>query len=183
MAAPALFSPEDKDLATFNRPDDLPRTCSDAELIEAVKEYLCGANNEEVGALLHVEPATVKQWVGSRGWRTVEALLRDQVREVSLSALSRITHKSFVQLQDRIDTGEPMYNWEGQLVGYKPIKAKDLAIIASTLVDKQHEVERRMKGELPDSTKVDLNKLARALENYARMKVVNGEVIDAADAA
>jgi len=183
LAAPALFIAEDQDLAEFQRPSDLPRTCSDAELVEAVKEYLCGASNQELASLLHVEHTAVKKWTGARGWRQLEALLRDQVRELAHNSLSRITHKAFVQLQERLDEGDPMYNWEGQLIGYKPVRAKDLAMIAGTLIDKQHEVEKRIKGEMETGVGADLITLARALENYARMKVINGKVLDGTDAS
>ena len=185
MNAPALFFAQDEDLAEFQRPADLPRTCTDRDLIEAVKEYLCGASYSELAAMLHIPAATVKQWVRARGWRQIEVLLREQVRELAHNSLSRITHKAFVQLESRLETGDAVYNFAGEQVGFRPIRGKDLAVIASTLIDKQHDVERRMKGEVDESTMVDLNELAKTLAYYAQkryedknMRAINGQVIE-----
>lgn len=153
----------------FQRPVDLPFTCSDDDLLEAVQTYLCGGTMPDIARLLGVEPAAAKNWTSAAGWKFIEECVRDDVRKIAHSNLTRIVHRCFGLIDDRLEKGDPIYDLEGEVVGYRAVKVKDLGAIAATLYDKIHELEDRTSGR-HEEEQMALRDLAQSLREFAKVK-------------
>jgi hypothetical protein len=156
----------------FVRPPDLPFTCSDADLLEAVQLWLLGAKNAEVAAKLNVPGTSVKAWVTSAGWKYLEECLRGEVRKVAHAQVTRLTAQALGKLETAIEMGDPVIGVDGEVKGHKPVKARDMAQIASTLLERQLEMEERLGLKRNEDNLIDMRELAEGLKRYAKAKDV-----------
>ena len=154
----------------FKRPSDLPRTCSDDDLLEAVQLWLCGAGEDEIASLLNVTPGVFKrEWLTAKGWRFLESCVKDDVRAVAHANLTRIAHRCFGLINERLERGDPIYGLEGEIVGYRAVKVKDLGNLATQMLTQGQEIDKRMAGKDPVRD-MSLEELAASLKNYVAHK-------------
>ena len=151
----------------FRRPDDLPAAPTDIALLRAVQMYLCGEPTHLIARVLGIIPAELPELTTRKGWRFIEDCVREDVRQIALSNLTRLTHRCFKLLDERLDKGDPVYDQAGDITGYRAIKAKDLSNMVVQLMDQAHEIDHRTAKPEED---VNLLKLAKSLENYALEK-------------
>ena len=158
----------------FKRPSDLPRTCNDENLVWAVREWMCGASELEIGRILRVPAREVRYWTRARGWMLVAAIIKEQIQEISHGQLSRLSSKTWLALEDRIDNGDPVTvtDKEGNATtSRRPLTGKVLADIAAIVVDRKEVVEKRM-ANIPDvEGNLPLQKLADALEGFYKLEL------------
>ena len=164
---PHQVGPNTLPARAFRRPQDLPQNITDVALLRAVQMYLCGESVHLVARLLGVNHKEVPELTTRQGWRFIEDCVRDDVRQIALSNLTRLTHRCFKLIDERLDKGDPVYDQNGDVIGYRAIKAKDLSNMVVQLMDKAHEIDGLTKKPEED---VDLLKLAKSLENYAHEK-------------
>ncbi len=160
--------------SAFVRPTDLPHTCSDVNLVQAVNEWLCGASEQEVARYLRVTKDQVPGWVNSRGWQLVADMLREDVRSVAYSHLTRVSQKTYKALNDRLDNGDPIVDEKGRISGYRPLRARDLGLLQKQVMESLDTIEKRLGMAPGEGQKVDLQKLAKALERYADAEIIPG---------
>ena len=178
--------------ASFRRPADLPCTCSDAHLLEAVRGWLLNAPSEQVARLLQIKPAQLPSWINSHGWQQVVMMLRDDVRAISYGAYGRLGLKAFQALEDRIDNGDPIIGFDEDgdggkipvVVGRRPIKGKDLAEIISRLGAQQDLIEKKLGLTKDDEGDISLKDLAQGLKRFAEAKEirVDRSIVDVQEA-
>lgn len=175
---PHALAPTTLAARAFRRPPDLPSEPTDIALLRAVQMYLCGEPHHLVARLLGIRPSDLPEIASRTGWRFLEDCVRDDVRQVALSNLTRLTHKCFRMLDERLDKGDPIYDQNGDVTGYRAIKGKDLGNLVVQLMDKAQEIEHLTTK--PEDN-VDLLRLAKSLESYAHDKrlreatPINGE--------
>jgi hypothetical protein len=160
--------------ASFRRPADLPCTCSDAHLLEAVRGWLLNAPSEQVARLLGIKPSLLPDWINSHGWQQIVLLLREDVRAISYGAYGRLGLKAFQALEDRIDHGDPIVDSDGEIIARRPIKGKDLAEIISRLGAQQDLLEKKLGLQKNDDGDISLKDLAKSLKRFAEAKEIHG---------
>jgi hypothetical protein len=162
------------------RPPGLPATCSDTDLAEAVKAYLCGASEETLAGMLKVPTHAVKHWLDCREWGVLCQTLRPEVEGVLGGQMTRLASLAFVQLEDRIVKGDPVIGANGEVLTddegnprFKPLKGKELSLIATQML----ETRAKIKPQDPNKKDDDLTllDLARSLKKYAEAKDISGE--------
>ena len=162
------------------RPPGLPATCTDADLAEAVKAYLCGASEETLSGLLHVPPHAVKHWLDCREWGVLCQTLRPEVEGVLGGQMTRLASLAFVQLEKRLIEGDPAIGANGEVLTdeqgepiHKPLKAKELSLIATQML----ETRAKIKVEDPQKSDMELGllELAKSLKEFAKAKDISGE--------
>ena len=161
-----------KSLPQFVRPPGLPLTCSDDQLLEAVKAYMCGATKDSLAPMLGVPAIAVAHWTDSREWGELVRLVTREVRGVLSGQLTRCASLSLKELADRLQHGEIVYQTsdDGETTTIRrALKAKELSTIAREVLEQQERLEKLLGNIRDDDDKVDLRKLAKSLENYARM--------------
>lgn len=175
---------------SFERPSDLPHTCSDENLVLAVQEWLIGASDAELAGLLRVTKDQVRNWTKARGWDKVAVMLRDDLRSLTHAHQTRLVNKTFKLLNDRLDNGDPIVDERGKVTGYRPLRAKDLALIQAQVLDRQEVIEKRLGLNPDEGKKISLEELHRRLERYAdehilpamtKRRVIDGTAAEAVD--
>ena len=158
--------------AGFVRPSDLPHTCSDEHLVFAVQEWLTGGSVEDVSKHLRVPKQQVSDWVRSRGWQAVADMVREDVRRVAHSHLTRITNKASTLLMERLNKGDPIVNENGKITGYRPVRARDLAFIQTQVLEQVELIEKRLGLNPDEADQMSLKKLNATLQRYAREHII-----------
>ena len=153
----------------FKRPEDLPQSPTDLALLRAVQMWLTGDPPQLVAKVIGCKPDEMSEMVTRKGWRFLEDCVRDDVSQIALSNLTRITHKCFRLLDERLEKGDPIYDPDGNIIGYRAIRAKDLSNIATQMIDKHLEIERRI-DRIDEKDSLALEELAKSLRNYALEK-------------
>jgi hypothetical protein len=94
--------------------------------------------------------------------------------------LGRVASGGLNEMEKRLAHGEPMVNEKGEVIGYRPIRTRDLDNIISTAIDKQIALEKRILGENEDGVKTGIPKpvtdLLERLELLAQQNPINGKV-------
>jgi uncharacterized protein YjcR len=167
-----FVSPTAPQAGEFTRPPDLPFTCSDADLLEAVQLWLIGARANEVAAKLGVQGQAVKHWTTAKGWKYLEECLRGEVRKVAHGQVTRLAAQALGKLETAIEMGDPVIGVDGEVKGHKPVKARDMAQIASILIERQTDMEERLGLKRNEDNLIDMRELAEGLRRYAKAKDV-----------
>jgi hypothetical protein len=154
----------------FVRPPGLPATCSDAQLLEAAKAYLCGTDPETLAKMLGVPVVGLRYWTDSREWGQLIEFIRPEVAGILIGQTTRVASLALVQLEDRLVKGDQVFNQQGEYVGRREIRGKDLAEIATKVLEQQKNLERSIGKITDDDNALSLKKLAAALTNYAEAK-------------
>ena len=155
----------------------LPATCTDHELSEAVRFWLCGGSKEEIALLLHVKPPQVTHWINSRAWQQLARNYAPEVQAIVSGSLTRLKGKALEALADRVENGDFRVDNTGEIVGRTPMKGRDLAQVFAQMSDAQVQLEK-MIGSIKDdddSDKISLDKLARGLKRYAEARDITSE--------
>lgn len=167
--------PKTVDVVEFDRPPGLPATCSDKELLEAVKASICGATDKDLAYLLHVPEFSVKYWVASKEWTAIKDHVIPELKGLLHTQLCGIRSTLIQKLGQRIREGEPQYNQLGEPVTdaegnpvYRPVKARDLAIMLVQSSEVLHNLEVEIGLVVDESKNISLDDLAIALKNYAK---------------
>ena len=161
----------------FERPPGLPLTCSDAQLCETVKSYLAGAEPAVLAQMLGVPKASVRYWLDSREWGSLVAMLLPEVRGVMSGQLTRVASLALNQLEARLREGDQVFNQQGEYVGRREIRGRDLATIATAVLEQQVKLEKIIGGITNDDNVISLDKLAQGLKRYAEAKDITGEAV------
>jgi hypothetical protein len=162
-------------LPMFRRPPGLPRTCSDEDLLEAVKASLCGAQPEELADLLRVPKSAVRYWVSSKEWNALKQYVWPDLKGVLHTELVSVRSNILKQIAERVREGDPQFNMRGELVGYRPIKARDLTEMLVRTSEIIHVIEKEIGGIRDDEGNISLKELAEGLKRYAQAKDVTVE--------
>jgi len=175
MASTKITIPESLQIPEFERPPGLPATCTDAELIEAVKASLCGAGPEELAKMLHVPEFGVRYWVMSKEWNAIKAAVWPELKGIVHSELCSVRSAMISQLAERVRKGDPFYDNFGAFVGFRPVKARDLGFLLAQSTEVIHALEKEIGGIRDDEGQISLKDLAAGLKRYAQANDVTGE--------
>lgn len=170
-----LVLPKTVDVVEFDRPPGLPATCTDANLLDAVKASIAGATDEDLAPLLHVPPQAVKWWVASAEWNAIKTHVLPAMKGLFHTQLCGIRSSVIQKLAERVRLGDPIYtnlgepalNEQGEQL-YRPIKAKELAGILVQTSEVLHNLEVEIGVVADDRGIIDLDDLAIALANIAK---------------
>ena len=161
----------------FQRPPGLPETCTDAQLCEAVKSYLAGSDLPTLALMLGVPQRSVRYWLDSKEWGSLVALLLPEFRGVMSGQLTRVASLALNQLEARLRDGDQVFNQQGAYVGRREIRGRDLATIATAVLEQQVKLEKIIGGITNDDNVISLDKLAQGLKRYAEAKDITGEAV------
>jgi hypothetical protein len=167
--------PKHVDVVEFERPPGLPATCSDGELVEAVKASICGASYKEVAELLHVPEFSAKYWISSKEWTAIKQAVLPELKGFLHTDLCGIRSSILQKLGERVRFGDPQYNQMGEPVlnaegeqVFRPIKAKDLSIMMVQVSGVLHDIEVEIGVITDEDDNISLKALQKALQRAAR---------------
>ena len=167
------------EVVAIKRPSGLPASWTDEALFAAVRAHVFGGN---VGAILSISDDEVRHWTTSYQWGMLTKLVMPQVKDVLASQMARIGAHALAKVDQRIEEGDPVINLDGSpkldedgRQVYRPLKAKDLADIATRVLAEQRALESKLGPIHDDEGRISLDKLARGLARYANATEIIGE--------
>ncbi len=164
----------------FCRPPDLAEgRFTDNELLQAVALWLTGRPANEIGHLLHCPSNLIRNWTNKEGWKYLARQAAEDVRSQTLSRTHRIAHAVFDRIEEAIERGDPIIGEDHTVIGYSPVRAKDLSQIASQMMTAAKDLGARIDSLGDEEQRISLKKLARALEKIAdENQTSRAQVID-----
>ena len=97
--------------------------------------YVSGTPIREAARIVGIKEVTAKAWRRTDWWAKVEASARLVASQTADRKLSKVLDMALSKITDRIKGGDP-YTAQGE-VRFKPVTAKDLAIIMGVVYDKR----------------------------------------------
>jgi transposase-like protein len=153
------------------KPGDLGfrRHYSDSQKIEAVTTYLMVGSLTMVASMLKIGINTLKFWKKSEWWKEIEQELRVQ-EDLQLSKrLQKIVTKSLDVVEDRLESGDFVYDQKSGQMRRKPVNMRDAAKVMQDFSDKRELlIDRHIANESVTQDKID-NTLKDLAEKFAQI--------------
>lgn len=145
------------------------RHYSDSQKIEAVTTFLMTGSVAMTASILKININTMKLWRKSEWWKEVENDLRTQ-EDLQLSKrLQSIVTKSLDVVEDRLESGDFVYDQKTGKMRRKPVNMRDAAKVMMDLQDKREVlVDRHLSEQSVSADKIE-NTLAKLAEEFAKI--------------
>jgi len=115
--------------------NELKLVTSSEDVADFFLLYVSGTPIRESARIVGIKEVTAKAWRRTDWWGRVENAARMVASQTADRKLSKVLDSALAKLTKRIDKGDP-YTAQGE-VRYKPVSAKDLAIILGVVYDKR----------------------------------------------
>lgn len=134
---------------------------------------------EEMTGIHH---ETLRRWKGSDWWKELEADIISQSKAELTGNLKKIVNKAFVQLEDRLENGDYIFDQKTGEMRRKPVGAHTVNQILQTGLDKQFLMDKLQRDqkvlETQDSIDLRLKRLGEEFQRFANAKDVTNAVHD-----
>lgn len=156
---------------------------SDSQKLECVKIYLMTGNLVLTASTLKIPHDTVKTWKKSEWWKTIEQELMVQEDLQLGDRLKKIINRSYDIIEDRMESGDFVYDQKTGEMRRKPVNMKDAHKVGLDLQERRDELVRRhIEGDTVTTDKIEktLADLAQRFEDIANgvNKKPSIEVVD-----
>lgn len=141
------------------------KSWSDKQKVEAVQHYLLVGNLALTARVMGIPEITIRQWKTTEWWKNVVEDLKLQENMQLSSKLKNLVEASLLQVSDRLENGDFMYDQKtGQMIR-KPVNIRDAHKVATDLMEKRTMLE---KAAAPAQESVqDDNRLEQLAEKFA----------------
>lgn len=145
---------------------------SDKEKMEAACAFAVTGNSRRAAEITRISEATIRTWKQTEWWNEIQArIVKEQDEELG-TKLTALIDKAVDNVNDRLDSGDYVYNPKLDKLIRKPVNAKDLAIVGAVLVDKRQllrgqptaRIEKVSQEETLKRLAADFKKFALATE-------------------
>lgn len=145
------------------------RHYSDPQKIEAVTTYLMVGSLTMVASMLKIGINTLKFWKKSEWWKEIEQELRVQ-EDLQLSKrLQKIVTKTLDVVEDRLESGDFVYDQKSGKMRRKPVNMRDAARVMMDLSDKREIlIDRHISNESITQDKIE-NTLKDLADKFAQI--------------
>lgn len=143
------------------------KSWSDSQKIEAVTLWLSLGNLVLVGATLKIPEVTLRKWRATQWWKEIaeEIQLQDKIQ---LSATAKnIVDKSLGVLADRLENGDWIYDQKSGQMRRKPVAMKDALAVADKMLDHKERMDKTVVSV--ETTESVENKLTNLMEKFAKL--------------
>ena len=164
---------------------------ADEMKIKAVTVYQATGSLKETAAILGIPVNTIYQWKERAGWwDEVTQELHESENIKSSNKIKGVVDRALDVLEDRVKNGDLAFDSKTGKIKRIPLKAKDLATISNTMIDRREILKRSVPKVTKEQDKASLegklDKLAEAFIKFASGKAkeqtYKGEYQDVTDA-
>jgi transposase-like protein len=144
---------------------------SNEDKSRGVSAYVSTGSFTKASSITGIPETTLRFWA-KQDWWSEESHRANQADADELkSTATRIAKRAFVELEDRLENGEVVFDKEGN-ANVKKVSARDAAIIAAVAIDK-----RKVLLDQPNQVSIQnsTEKLASLMEQF--MKFANAKEI------
>lgn len=149
--------------------------------LNCVARFMLLGNMRVVSEQTGVHYNTLMDWKRSSWWPEMVEQLRRQKKQKTNDSITKVVEQSLEIMQDRLDNGDPFFNQKTGKVEYKPVGIRDVTTIASSLLQRQIQLEEvAQRSEVKtDTVQETLSLLAKEFQKWNKS---TPEVIDVEDA-
>lgn len=163
-------------------------TWSEQKKMEVLQAYIILGQLTKAAYSCGVPEVTAKYWKQSQWWKDTEYELR-RTSKIQLSGkLNAVVDKALVQLQDRVENGDHIYNPRTKEFTRKPISAEHANKIVAQQIDRMQLIDKSVNVEKIDAEdiKTRLEKLKDDLiKGFSKpalaKRVIPEDVIEVSD--
>jgi hypothetical protein len=138
---------------------------TDKEKMEAACAFAVTGNSRRTAEITKIAECTIRAWKQTEWWNEIQSkIVKEQDEELD-TKLTKLVDKAVDQVNDRLDSGDYLYDAKNQKMVRKPINGKDLAIITAITVDK-----RQLLRGLPTSRTEKVSQDERLLKLAEQFK-------------
>lgn len=155
------------------RRKDGERWFDEAARIKAACVYAVTGSAAETGRILGIKPGTIRQWRLQPWWSQVIQRIRNEHDEELDVKFTGIIDKTIDQLNDRLTSGDYLYDPRTGEFKRRPMGGKEIAVVTSIMVDKRALLRENKKVQSEETAVMDrLKKLAKEFESFIKAKDV-----------
>ena len=114
---------------------------------EVVGAYLALGNASLVEAVTKVAAGTIRAWRTNQWWRHLEAGIRDEENLQLDVRLTKVVGRTLDLLEDRLSSGDYMYDPKSAQLIRKPVNADTLNKISADMFDRRQILRGQRKEE------------------------------------
>lgn len=127
-------------------------TWSVKDKVKAVDLWLKLGNLRRVHETTGVSYQLLKEWKLTNWWKDVEEEIKSSRRVTVTNKLNEIVDTALDVVQDRLINGDVIYNVKNGELIRKPVGVRDATNAASTVLQRQHQIEQKQKDEITQET-------------------------------
>lgn len=162
------------------RPEQLGQAISDTLYVACVRDYILGADIEDVAKRLRKSPETLKTIISTAPWRRMEYLLREDLKTTVFGRVARIEQTVLDQIEDRLANGDVAYTMGGQEYRAK-LNINKLIDLHRRMGETKHNLDRDLKGKKDKEDEADTDEIMAMLEKMVHDQRANDPVKGAID--
>jgi len=160
---------------------------SPKQKLEAVTAYLMLGKVSLVAGATGIPEETLRNWKRTDWWKEMEKEVRSSNNTELTGRLRQIVNKSMTVIEDRLESGDFMYNPKTDTFTRRPVGAKVAGDILSKAIDKQILIDRMEREPQADAAKIEdrlktiqdklleFSRFAKAKEIPSKGEIINVE--------
>lgn len=148
--------------------------------MQAVSAYLVIGNFRLTAAAVGIPEETLRRWKLQPWWKEAEDEIKRSSKIELSGKITNVINKTILQLEDRVENGDFVYNPKTGKYDRKPINASIASKITGELIGKNLVLEKEVEKErVTDEGLEDrLNKLKEEMLRFAKAKTIQGEYLN-----
>jgi hypothetical protein len=157
---------------------------SDRQRMNAVAVFVTTGSASLTSQTTKIPYDTISYWKKQQWWKDTIAEMRNSQRMDNGAKLKKVFDKAVIQLEERIDNGDWVYNQKTGKMQRKLLSGRDLNQITKDAIDKQIVLDKLLDQPKQDEEDIK-DRLARLMEEFKKISNPNykpqREVIDLDD--
>lgn len=146
---------------------------SDAKKMEVACTFAVSGNSARVSELCKVPEGTIRAWKQTEWWHEIMSRIHQEQNEELDAKLTKLVDKAVDQINDRLESGDYVYNAKEDKLVRKPVNAKDIAIVTAITLDKRQLLRGEPTSRVEKvSENEKLSRLAAEFRKFAAAKQV-----------
>jgi hypothetical protein len=150
---------------------------------QVVATFALIGNCRRVSELTDVNESTIRRWKTEPWWAEMMAKVRVEADEELDGKFNTIIEKAMININDRLENGDYVYNIKTGEVVRKGVSAKESAQVAVMMLDKRQLLRGQPTSRSEKVSVGDrLDSLAKEFKKFASSRTIEAEVIREDDA-
>ena len=138
------------------------------EKLSAAYTYVLTGSTSNTSVVTGISERTLKDWIKTDWFQDLMLEAKERKQEELDGQWTGLIHNIAIKLEERVRLGDPVVDSRTKEVVYVPVKAKDLAIINSILIDKRAMARGQATSRVEKiSTQDQLDKIQEKLSKVS----------------
>ncbi len=160
------------------RPYGIADDVSDARIMNAVREYMMGAEPKEIAQSLGLSGMDFYAVTRSANWRTLQNHFIEEFKATTGSRLVRLESMVIDKLENQIRNGVEHMTTDENGVVYKHVRSmtpKEYVSVGLMLDTMNKRIDRNTQTDRTGRNRFNAKNVLKELEQFARAKTIDGE--------